>query len=362
MNLLGMVSESEGSLYGAEVYYLGNILCGSLPFALILLFAIKYSIRRGADPSKAALLTTMAFFGSFIFVFSGTYFAHMLSGLFFLLAFLMMEDKRYLLAGLFAGLSFLSEYTIALVFPVWFLQVLFVERKIKPAIYYATGLLPALVFIMGYNFFFTGSPFEMLYKYHAFQELHSAYGFSFPTAESLWGLSLSPYRGIFVYAPVLLIFLLMGLFSLKKENLLSRFLSDFSIPVSLLFFLLIAGYFGWHGGWTYGPRLLFPVAVVLIARSIPFLVGGVRFVRAMTFGGIGLVLALIAKSTHVYSLPTDNLQPIKTLLIPSFLNAEWNGNDILSMILGSATVWSLVVFVLLFIGALFFIHNYFSRT
>ena len=356
--MCGGVTENDGSLFGPEVYLVGNIFCGSLPFALILFFSMRYAMNRGAGRNRATILTLLAFFGSFIFVFSGTFFAHMLSGLFFLLAFIELEDKKFPLAGFFAGLSFLSEYTIALVFPIWFFQVWWKEKNIVPALKYALGIAPSVLFIMFYNFHFTGSPFEMLYKYHNFEELHSGYGFSIPTWESLWGLSFSLYRGLFIYAPVLIISLLTFCFLLfngKFKSMFSAIFRDYAIPVSILFFILISCYFGWHGGWTYGPRLLFPIAVLLICRSIPVLLSGWKFIAAIIASCFGLIMSLAVKATHVYSLPTEELNPVFNLVFPSLSRSEWNGNDLFSFVSGSPSGLSIIVFVLMLLTILLII-------
>lgn len=328
MKLTGMVTPdaADDSLYGKEVYVLGALLCGSLPFAIILLLTYRKIKDKGLK--YPVLLATLPFFGSFIFVFAGTYFAHLLSSLFFLAGFIFIQNKKWMLAGLFAGLSFLCEYTIALVFPIWIIQLFLYSDERKNALRFIAGLLPAVIFIMAYNYLITGSATSMLYKFHQFGELHENYGFGFPSFESLGGLSVSSYRGILFYAPAI-IALLMFVPRFREQ----QFIRSYSGPVSIVFFLVIASYFGWHGGWTYGPRLLMPVAVLLIYELVTRVEAKAWQEMTVLFLSVtGFFLAFLAKNTDVYSLPTEELQPVHNILIPHFAEGKFNGNNILTQL------------------------------
>jgi hypothetical protein len=321
-----MPDELDDSLYGKEVYVLGALLCGSLPFAIILLLTYKKIRNKGLK--YPVLLASLPFFGSFIFVFAGTYFAHLLSSLFFLAGFIFLQDKKWMLAGLFAGLSFLCEYTIALVFPIWIIQLFLFSDEKKNALRFLLGLLPSVIFIMIYNYVITGSATSMLYKFHQFEELHDNYGFSFPSFESLGGLSFSSYRGLFFYAPAII-----ALFMFIPRFREQQFLRSYSGPVSILFFLVIAGYFGWHGGWTYGPRLLMPIAVLLIYEVVTRIEAKPWQEMTVLFLSVtGFFLAFLAKNTDVYSLPTEEQQPVRNILIPHFAEGEFNGNNMLTQL------------------------------
>ena len=100
------------------VLWLGSFLCGSLPFALIIVFSFL-SVQRKRLPLSPVLLVMLAFYGSFLFVYSGTYFNHIFSGFLLLVGYIFLKGKRFLLSGLFVGLGFLSEYTVGLFVPLW---------------------------------------------------------------------------------------------------------------------------------------------------------------------------------------------------------------------------------------------------
>lgn len=358
LHVSGIIPERDGSLYGSAVYLLGNLLCGSIPFALIIFLAWRYAVHKGADPFRSGILAVLGFFGSFLFVYSGTFFAHLLSGLFFFLSLLKLKEKSFLVSGLFLGLSFLCEYTILMVAPLWVLQWLF-QREWKGILRFSLGLAGPLVFIGTYNFLITGNAFTMLYKFHTFTEVHSSYGFSLPDPAALWGLTFSTQRGLFIYAPLLLIFL-VSLFSGRSPGF-RAFLIDPVYPVIIFFILVMSGYYFWQGGWACGPRLLIPAAIVLLAEAIPKLSAQKWFYPSVILGSVGVILALAAKSTLAYSLPTDEVNPFGTMILPAFFKGEFNDCSWLSMTGISAWI-SLAAFSLVFLLTVFGLKKIFRTS
>ncbi|MBM3436251.1 MAG: hypothetical protein FJY07_08575, partial [Bacteroidetes bacterium] len=82
MKSLGLIRPDEnGSLFGKHVYILGGTLTAVLPFSLLILWLFK-RIENAGSALSPVLLATLPFYSSFIFLFAGTFFAHILSGLF----------------------------------------------------------------------------------------------------------------------------------------------------------------------------------------------------------------------------------------------------------------------------------------
>ena len=351
---VGLVKEVNGSLFGTEVFMLGSFICGSLPFVLFLLLALL-AIHKKKPSVSPVFLVMMPFYGSFIFVFAGTYFAHIISAFLLLLAYLFLKDKKYFLAGLFSGLAFLSDYTIALVFPIWALQVWIKEKSFYKGFLFGLGTAPAIVFILIYNFIFTGSPFEMLYKYHTFQDLHTNYGFSLPSLESIWGLSFSDYKGLFFYTPILFL-VLSGIY---KKHQFNAFAGHYLFFVSIVYFLVVASYFGWWGGWTYGPRLLFPVAVLLVYEGIVKIADykfSAPFFWILTV--FGLAGAFLAKITVVYSVPTDSLHPFSQTIFPAIKAGSFNANNLATIIFGINPALAAIIWIIGFGVAIFWLAHF----
>jgi hypothetical protein len=331
------------------VYLLGALVCGVIPFVMLLWLLYREAQRRTAA-FPPALLAMLPLYGSFVFIYAGTFYNHVLSALLLLLSYIFMKDKRFMLAGLFAGLAFLTEYIIALVIAVWALQILFNERKLRPVIRFTLGVLPGIALILLYNYIFTGDPFAMLYKFHAFEELHKDYGFSHPTFTSLWGLTFSQYKGLFVYMP----FLLIPLFFFAKDAF-SRVISlkqaagNYILSCFVATLLLVSAYFGWWGGWTYGPRLILFAGVLMAYEGIGYI--STKTVRPLWIWLTcisGLLITLMAKFTVLYSVPSEVEYPVPELIRGNILPGNFNPNNVLSMLTGSSPATAALVWILLF--------------
>src|SRR5215470_2930250 len=59
--------------------FMGSLLFGSVPFAIMIFLAQK-KIQGATGSLSPVLLVMMSFYGSFMFVFAGTYFGHIISG------------------------------------------------------------------------------------------------------------------------------------------------------------------------------------------------------------------------------------------------------------------------------------------
>ncbi len=364
LKLIGLIKSHNGSLYGRHVYAIGSFLCSMIPFVLILFLTFK-KIYKNSSYSPV-LLTMLPFYGSFIFIFSGTFFNHLSSSIFLLFSYILLKEKKYWIAGVFAGLAFLCEFIIALVIFIWVFQILWNERNIKSVCKFILGVFPFVVFIMIYNYIFTNSPFTMIYKFHNLSpELHVNYAFVHPTAESLWGLIFSDYRGLFFYAPFLLIILFyfikrVRMFPIKKIVL--EFCSNYLFLISFTIIIATSSYLGWWGGWSYGPRLLIFITVLLFYEGIIFLskqnFSKIFFWIVITFG---ITIAFMAKSAVLYCLPTEIKHPLFQIIIPDFISCKFNSNNLLTLFLGVNPVVSFLVWLVLFISSLLFLTIYFKK-
>jgi len=103
--------------------------------------------------------------------------------------------------------------------------------------------------------------YEALYgaPVHAHRHLTAVTALSFPLADGLSGLLVSPSRGLFVYSPVLFTALL-GLAVAAVRNTLARFLMGWVIVT----FCFYAKNQIWWGGTSYGPRYMTELALPLV--------------------------------------------------------------------------------------------------
>ena len=343
--------------YSKPVFILGDLLCGSFPFVIICLLFFLYTSKY-TDRNRAAILSMIFLYCSFIFVFSGTLFTHVLSAGLLLLSYIFIKEKKnYFYSGLFLGLAILSDYSVCFIAVIWALQLFLNERKTKDVISFLMGLVPLILLLMVYNIATTGSAFDLLYNHDSQEGFAKTenLGFSYPHINALWGLTLSPYRGILFYCS----FLVLPLIILLKEKV--RFKIDWSknylLLITIGYFLLISSHKVWWGGWSFGPRQLMPIAVLLLFESVVYI--SKRKVNDYLFWSLSLVSLIfiwIVKSTVVYSVPTEIKNPIKDYFFQNIHNGATNPNNLLTMIYGvqpwtAAFVWLfLFVFVLICYG------------
>lgn len=318
-------------------YIVGDILCGSIPFTLIILIAFLFIRKYSGSEISPVILSMLPFYSSFIFIYSGTFYGHLLSALFLLMAYIFLRfQKRIFLAGLFCGLSFACEFTTAIVFSIWMIQIFMNEKSLNPPLKFFLGLLPSLIFIGFYNYFLTGNILTLSYKYHAVESQRINYGFALPQAEALWGLTFGLKRGIFIYAPFLIIFLyevLKNSIYMPWKKIISTVTSNYLIIISFVSIIAISSFFEWTGGWCYGPRLIFFIAVLLCFEGALFF-STRNFYKPMFWLLIlfGFMCTFMAKSTIVYSVPTEIKNPLTEQVIPNFMNNNFNPNNLLTML------------------------------
>ncbi|MBK9273935.1 MAG: hypothetical protein IPM49_05260 [Flavobacteriales bacterium] len=321
----GLVSPGPDGLLTPQLLMLGGLLCGSLPLALIITLCWM-RLRRQATAPSPALLATLPFLGSFLFVYSGSFNAHLLGTLFALLALMAVEDGRPLQAGLWTGCAVLCEYPLAVLAVWWVLRPLWGDgpwpARFRSSLRFIAGGLPAVALLLLYNTFLTGSPFSIGYEHEAhYTFMHDSYGLALPSLTALWGLTFSGYRGLFVYMPVLLVGLLAWALSVRRDR---SWRYDPVLPALLALLLVIASYRMWWGGWALGPRHLSAAAVLLAWRWMP-LVAEHRWLRgpvALT-GAFGLLVAVAAKCTVWYSFPTEVKHPLRDRLWPALQEGAW---------------------------------------
>ena len=321
----GLVTPGPDGLLTPQLLMLGGLLCGSLPLALIITLCWM-RLRRQATALSPALLATLPFLGSFLFVYSGSFNAHLLGALFALLALMAVEDGRPLRAGLWTGCAVLCEYPLVVLAAWWALRPLWGDdpwpARFRSSLRFIAGGLPAVALLLLYNTILTGSPFSIGYEHEAhYTFMHDSYGLALPSLTALWGLTFSGYRGLFVYMPVLLVGLLAWGLTTRRS---ATFRDDPVLPAAFLLLLVIASYRMWWGGWALGPRHLSAAAVLLAWRWLP-LVAEHRWLClpvALT-GAFGLGVAVAAKCTMWYSFPTEVKHPLRDRLWPALHEGAW---------------------------------------
>jgi len=137
-------------------------------------------------------------------------------------------------------------------------------KPLPPILTFALPLALTALLLGGYNYARYGNVLQTGYLP---QEK-----FSTPWLEGITGLLISPGRGLFLYAPVLLVSLLAIPAFVKRH----RLEATLALLVSASYVLLYGRWFFWHAGYAWGPRFLVPIvpfAVILMAPLVEKLSG-----------------------------------------------------------------------------------------
>jgi len=362
LNSAGLLPVVDHSVLTPELYAICGFLGSTIPFLGILILSFL-GLKKATSKEDPFIILTV-FLSSFVFIYVGTFFGHIYSAFFLLLAYSKLKDQSFIISGLSLGAAFASEYTLGLIGLIWGLQLLF-KSGWRSAFLFSIGTLPGIVFIMSYNYYYTGSPFDMLYKFvpPGYDFMKDNYGMVFPTFESIWGLSFSPYRGMFFYTPVLLIIAFFAIKKFFKSSLKEILLNPLVLPV-IFSFVLISSYTMWWGGWSWGPRHLVAVTILLLYQGLILLQqSGIKKYILLPICAIGIIINLMAKITVQYSMPTEVQNPIKELWVNNLAKGFTNPNTVTSYFWETTDARSAMIFVsiiLFSLTLLFFVQRKWS--
>ncbi len=208
---------------------------------------------------------------------------HAPAGLFLALgtAFLLQRERPWAayLVGLSYGLAFVCRPTAAVVLAAVGIHYLMRDRR--ALLRFVLGGLPAALLLAAYNWRVFGtalvlgqmnigaavsSLFDAVPVAQAATGTPNGAYFQAPLFEGLAGILLSPSRGLFVFSPIAVV-AVWGLVRVFRDD---RFTALRPVAVAVVAMCLItARWFSWWGGWSYGPRLLLEVVVLLAFLAIP---------------------------------------------------------------------------------------------
>ncbi len=117
----------------------------------------------------------------------------------------------------------------------------------------------------------------------------------------------------------------------------------------ILYYVFIASYFAWWGGWTYGPRLLLAMVLILLYQTVMHY-SKHGFPKGVFYGltGIGLIIIVLAKGTIAYSAPTGIKNPFFELVLGGMAKGIYNPNNVMTMAFGTHPGISLLLFIIVF--------------
>lgn len=341
-----------GARYGlSQVFSYATISVFAI-LSLLVLYKISRNIFKLS--TSISLFTSLMFgFSSFAWAYSITIYQHIPTAFLLLTAFYsawkLKNSKRIpfiwgIISWLTIGLSIFFDYPNAfLMVPIVFylasniFNIEKIEEKIKLYIN-LNIILSAIAFLLtiGLYLFFSYSVYGKITTTNTIHryDLNDTTSLT-TTAESnlsntfqeskvfngLYLLTIAPEKGMFVFAPILVLSLLGILYVIKKPNPEKWLL----IAIPTINFLVYASFGDPWGGWAFGPRYLIP--------SVPFLVilvgiwmqekGRTNIKKLIAF-----ILFVVSSAIAVGGALTTNLLPPKVeavyLHLLYGLNVTWN--------------------------------------
>ncbi len=277
-------------------------LCSMFTVGLASAIAVVLLWRIGADlfPGNkgAALGAAVLFgFGTTFFPFGTLLFDHNLTTALLLGAFLSIRRDRAILAGALAGVAAVTNYLAALpgvAFGIWALA-----RRRSHAWKYLVGVLPPAIVLLTYNTVALGSPFTLNTDFQnpMFKETAPAFlgMFTAPSWFAMQVVTISPWRGIFMLSPALI--LAVAALARWPEKLRAE--RRVIVAIAAFFFLVNICFNGFHGGNSSGPRYLIPAIAFLSLALVPALAAWPIAVTAL--GLIGVVQQTLLAATDAMS-------------------------------------------------------------
>jgi hypothetical protein len=263
------------------------------------------------------------------------------------------RSAPWFLAGLFAGLAVLLEYTSALALvPLAGYALWSARPRQRAAALALLGFLPPILLLAAYHQLAFGHPLHTGYR-HLVNPTFTAWhargfmGVGAPSLRALAGSFADPCKGLFLWCP----FLALGVPGLALLWRKDRPLALLCAGELALYALFTASFTYEAWGWTVGPRHV----TALCAFLVPPALAAAGWLRDRGAGWIaaGLALAgvaLLAVTMAVCPyLPEELTNPVWQLVLP-LARAGLRSHDVLGLALGVNTWWMLLPWLVVVAG------------
>ncbi len=185
-------------------------------------------------------------------------------------------ERNAAVVGFLAGCVGLTRTTTFSFVPVFLIAGLLVlprALRIRHTIAFGIGAtLPVIAFCAN-GWIRFGGPFELGYE---------GVKFNTPFYEGLFGLFLSPGKGIIFYAPIVLVVM----FATRSSYIANRQFVLIVGAITLLHVYIFSRFDAWSGEVAYGPRYMIPLLPLVIALLAPIISRERQWVRGATVAGV----------------------------------------------------------------------------
>lgn len=335
----------------AIALFLATLVCVALPGAgMAVLIALV--VERLWGCRTAGLLTALIIgLATPVFTYAGAFYGHVPAAACVLAAFALLVLRpagelrrgRLALLGLLLGWAVITEYPAAVsALPVALWAVLL--ARWRAVAFGALGALPPLVLLAVYDLAAFGTPLPVGYEHSALWQPVHQQGFlslTYPKWEAAWGLLGSPFRGLFFFAPVLLLALPGAWAALRARGGRAAAIVALSGCMGMLLFTASSAM--WWGGFAVGPRYLVP-ALPLLAMPLGAAIAHLNAQPARPrFAGLTIVAGLAGLSlSFIWALtfarqgyPPDTIrQPLTDYALPALRSGDLARNFGMAVHLG----------------------------
>ncbi len=300
-------------------------------------------------------------FGSLSLTYSQTFAGHEPSGVALVALFLCTlragasgNPIAVVLAGFFAGWAACLEFPVGP--PAGLLCLWLLARRRDPwdILRITVGAFLPIGLLLHNNWCSFGSPFSLAYGHLEnagfVQDMSPGFfGIHMLNKERVWGSLLSPFVGLYFWAPWTMVAWLgwLGVLKARREGdnwLLDRRGEAFvSLLVCLYFLYFQCSLSLWRSGWVIGPRYvtaMIPFAAIATAHAVDSMCGKFAVVGALMIAVTGAVAISVTGVTTsvVTGAPPEVYNPLAEMVTPLLLHG-WNFDNPL-MRLGIRTPWN----------------------
>jgi hypothetical protein len=337
--------------------YIVRVMTTTLLFALLGVVLYRLARFYGASSRHAFLMVIAYGFGSIALLHATLFSGHQIAASFSFFSFAMLvhlsgnnknngQGHWYFgfLAGLFAGFAVITDYTAVIIVIGLAMYAITSRMGVGQKVGFMSGGCVWILVLAAYNMACFGHPFSFSYEHQVYEHFkegtaHGILGIGLPRPEAIMGLLFSPSRGLFFIMPVFL----LSLWGIARMFTDKQHLRESVLIIAIITgsFLFVAGFYGWHGGLTFGPRYLVPM--------LPFLVFPIAFLRWKSYlFWLLFILSFIQVGFSVAGVPhVPKLiaNPIVEFIVPLMSYGYTSLNT--GILFGLAWPWAVVAAVII---------------
>lgn len=322
---------------------------GMLFYHFLSLFDVAHGLR--------ALIVLAYGLGTPAATYAGNFYSHQIIAVLCFGAFVLLVwlgrgsggSARALLVGLLLGYAVISEYSAVIIVLILGTYAWISISRFRFVVMLVGTTLPLTLLIM-YDIIAFDTPFPVSYSYSVVQREAYQTGFmgiTYPRLEALYGLTFSPFRGLFVRAPWLLLALPGFVLWWKQEHFREELWVVVGITLSMLLFYSSAVL--WWGGFAAGPRHIVPALPFMTLGAVPILsaLWNLRAPRrlAVRIGFMMLVAVSVvltwSEAVAGHTFPPDDIRaPWAKWVVPAWREGFLTDN--IGTVLGLPTTLSLL--------------------